>query len=66
MNEKLRSLGRKLGKEEQKKIKGGFDDPGLCTNGTCGENGNCDSIGHGCTCRKVEGTTDTYVCATGR
>lgn len=61
---KLKSMGRSLSKDEQKKIKGGDQDPGLCTQGSCGEGGNCASLGHGCACHNDPDTL-ALICRTG-
>ena len=63
---KLQNLGKILSKEELKKIKGGDGgDPGLCTQGSCGSNGEdqgCSALGHGCICHN----DSPWVCRTGR
>ena len=64
---KLQRLGRVLSKDEQKKIKGGDQDPGSCTQGSCAGGDNCSSLGHGCACREAPDTlTLVLICKTGR
>lgn len=62
---KIKKLGKNLSKDEQKKIKGGSEDEGNCTQGSCsssGEDQGCNSLGHGCACHN----DSPWVCRTGR